>query len=662
MIKGRVEEFFGKDSPLRTENGGGFRYEERPQQAQMAAAVAEAMDSCTNLCVEAPTGVGKTFAYLVPAVLYAKQQQRAVIISTHTINLQEQIISHDIPRLERMLGCEINAVVAKGKSNYLCMRRYYEAIDTAQDLIAYDGTSGDLARLVKWAERTRTGEFTEMKRQISPMLKSQVCGEWGNCPGSKCDFFKKCHVQRAKRAVMNAEIIIANHAKFFSALALDAEKAKQNNGHLGDDEKALPEYCAVILDEGHTVEETASSHLGHTVDTLTLRSILNKLYSPEKKTGLFADSAFAQEQQQISEARKRVEAFFKSLDEWLLLPGNEENPLCYRTPNHIPHWLEDTFNELLSMLNRQQTLECDDSRKAELNSVVTLLSEANQTMGAFFSMSLPDHVYWFDRFNQRTGEISLNIVPVDVSNALQEFLFDKPPVIITSATLAVNGDISYFQRRIGFTDAKPLILDSPFDYGKQVKMYIGGSLPEPTGDGIVERYIPHLEHFLTATRGHAFVLFTSYSAMNRTADRMQGFFKREKLELLLQGERLHPRQMLEEFRESPNAVIFGTSSFWTGVDVPGDALINVIITKLPFSVPTHPLTKARCERIEAQGGNAFFDYSVPEAVLKFRQGFGRLIRTQEDKGIVVVLDSRIITKRYGQAFLNSIPECPTENF
>ena len=193
------------------------------------------------------------------------------------------------------------------------------------------------------------------------------------------------------------------------------------------------------------MEETASSHLGHTVDTLTLRAMLNKLYSPEKKTGIFADNAFAQEQQRITEARKRVEAFFKSLDEWLQLPGNEENPLCYRTPNHIPHWLEGTFNEILSMLDRQQTIECDDARKAELNSIITMLKEANQTMADFFSMSLPDHVYWFDRFSQRSGEISLNIVPVDVSNALQEYLFCKPPVIITSATLAVNGDISIWR-------------------------------------------------------------------------------------------------------------------------------------------------------------------------------------------------------------------------
>ena len=627
----------------------------------MAAAVADAMDSCTNLCVEAPTGVGKTFAYLVPAVLYAKQQQKAVIISTHTINLQEQIITHDIPRLEKMLNCDINAVVAKGKGNYLCLRRFYESIDTAQYLIAFDGTSGDLARLTKWANLTKTGDFSEMKRQISPLLKSQVCGEWGNCPGPNCDYYKACHVQRAKRAVMNAEIIIANHAKFFSALALDEAKARQN-GELHDDEKALPDYCAVILDEGHTVEDAASNHLGFTTDSISIKAILNKLYNPEKNTGVFAGAQYNKEQQMLRDAKTRVEAFFDSLDQWLSLPGNNELPLRYNTPNHIPHWLEDTFTELLSNLEKLKAQEDDEARKAEMNSALEMLTEANDTMSKFFSMSLPDHVYWFDRLNQRSGDISLNIVPIDVSNVLQFYLYNKPPVIITSATLAVNGDISYFQRRIGFTNSTPLILDSPFDYGRQVKMYIGRSLPEPSGDRIVDNYIPHLEHFLTLTNGHAFVLFTSYAVMDRTAEKMEAFFRKKKIELLLQGDRLHPRQMLEEFRKSKNAVIFGTASFWTGVDVPGDALINVIITKLPFSVPTHPLTKARCDRIEAQGGNSFSDYSIPEAVLKFRQGFGRLIRTQEDQGIVVVLDSRIVTKRYGQAFLNSIPECPMEVF
>ena len=643
-----TNKFFGSESPMLMTSGG-FHYEPRPQQAAMANAVAEAMEGGYNLCVEAPTGIGKTFAYLVPAYYQSQETGKPVIISTHTINLQEQIISRDIPLLEKMLGVEINAVVAKGRSNYLCLRRFGNLVNVDQELMALDAVGVELKRLQQWAATTETGDRSEMTRGISSQLWNNVCSERGNCLGGKCDFFKRCFVQKARRAIFSADIIVMNHAKFFSSLALAQE------ANVSEQDAQLPDYSAVVLDEGHTLEETASNHLGMKAESFELKYMLGRLYSATSKTGILMQDSDADSRNLTLECRRISDSFFDSLTEWVLNQG--VNPLRYSTPNHIQNYLDAPINKLLAALKKLIEKEDDETRKAEMTSVSEDLAEFNNVLETFFTMALPDDVYWFECSGDR-GDMSLNIVPIDVAPVLSNLLFAKKPVIVTSATLAVNGSISYFQQRVGCPDAKSLVLDSPFDFPKQVSVHIASSLPDPNSELFSRQAVIYIERFLRMTDGRAFVLFTSYGMMRGIAKAMQNFFEEEKMTLLMQGEDLSPKKMLEEFRNSPRSVIFGTSSFWTGVDVPGDALQNVIITKLPFAVPDHPLTEARNQLVEQRGGRPFFEISVPEAVLKFRQGFGRLIRTKEDTGIVVILDSRIVTKNYGKQFLNSIPQCP----
>ena len=662
MVKEQTESFFGADSPLRNANATdkfAFKYEPRQQQVDMAYAVADAFDNHENLCIEAPTGVGKTFAYLVPAFFHACQTEKPVVITTHTISLQDQILNRDIPLLAKFLNVKIDAVVAKGRSNYLCLRKLNQIADMDQSLLPDDNITGDLGRLVSWAEKTKTGDHTDMNRPISPQLWNAVCCERGNCLNGQCPFFTSCFLMAARRRIGKARIIIANHAFFFAALATDARLATRPDAESHEREKLLPDFSALVIDEGHTLEDAAANHLGIRADSFTIRRILGRLYSDERKTGLLAAERFSEARELVVDARRRATLFFSSLLNWME-PQNK-NPLRYFVPNHIENYLAAPFAKLEKSLSAFADNEEDAAVKTELECLKDAIEEQHMALDVFFTMARQDFVYWMEIFGREKNDISFNCIPVDVSPLLAEQVFNKPPVIVTSATLAVNGNIQYFMGRIGAVNAKSMILDTPFDFKHQVQTYIAKNMPDPRDlDAFLDKAEGHLRHFLALTNGRTFVLFTSYNMMNNLAKRMEAFFNENNLTLLLQGDGLPTLKMIEKFKSTERAVIFGTSSFWTGVDVPGDALSSVIIMRLPFANPDHPLELARTERTTALGKNAFFDYTVPEAVLKFRQGFGRLIRTKDDTGIVVILDSRIIQKRYGQSFLHSIPECPVK--
>ncbi|MGI5924230.1 MAG: ATP-dependent DNA helicase [Lentisphaeria bacterium] len=661
-----TEAFFGAESPLRSVGGAkaGFLYEPRPQQAAMAKAVAEALADEANLCVEAPTGVGKTFAYLVPAYYHALATGKPVIVSTHTINLQEQIIGRDIPLLEKILDVEIRAEVAKGRGNYLCLRRLNQLADTDQALLPDESILGELGRLLRWAEKTRSGDRGDFPGSLSSALWSNVCCERGTCTNKQCNFYRSCFLMKVRRSVHQAQIVVANHALFFSALAMGQDGG--GTGCAAESEQGmdsiLPSYSAVVLDEGHTLEDCAASHLGLRADSFVILRQLSRLYSDERKAGmLMAESAVAA-RAAVSDCRRRATLFFQRLNEWLA--DQYQNPLRYTVPGHISNYLAEPLRRLDYELRQLIQREDDQASKQELTAVADELKEQCAALDSFFTMELPEYVYWFERMGRDGQDISFNVVPVDVAPIMRDMLFSNPPVIITSATLAVDGNINYFQHRLGAEEARTLILDTPFDFSRQVTLHICDHMPDPRAatDAFQDEAAKYIQHYLRLTRGRAFVLFTSYSMMHEIAMRLEDFCAEEKLTMLVQGEGLTPRKMLESFKETEGAVILGTASFWTGVDVPGDALSNVIITRLPFAVPDHPLCAARSEKAAREGRNSFFDYSLPDAVLKFRQGFGRLIRSKDDTGIVVVLDSRIVTKRYGRVFLNSIPACPVEMF
>ncbi len=655
-LRDQVEAFFGCETPLkRAPEFGGRPYEERPQQREMAFQIAACLESGRHLFAEAPTGIGKSFAYLIPAIFLARSAGKPVVISTHTIALQEQLIHKDIPLLQQLVDTPFSATLAKGRENYLCQRRLANSQGGSQDFLPSLELMPEIARIAKWAETTRDGSRAGLEFKPGRQTWASVCSEPGVCP---CDQVpdKQCFFQKARRELYASDIIVANHALLCADFAM--RRDSQN------EQRILPDYAALIIDEAHTFEEVAATHLGLRLSSFSVSLVLNRLYNPRKQRGLLAHAQGKPAQAAAISAQDRTERFFQRLRLWL--EEQDENPLTYRDAGHIPNVLAEPWSALADALKALEAQpDLDNDLRRELKAVRLRLLELRDKLDCFLKLNMENCVYWFERYGRELHHISLNVVPIEVNKILRELLFGQEfAVLMTSATMAVNNKLDYFRERLGCDDAETLTLDSPFDFREQVQLYLPYSeLPDPREtDDFIEACCGQIKHFIGLTGGKAFVLFTNYSAMNTVADLLRDFFAENKLRLMVQGRDLQRSRMLEIFREEINSVIFGAASFWMGVDVPGEALSNVIITRLPFPVPSHPLVAAICERLEARGLSPFRDYSLPEAVLKFRQGFGRLIRSRDDHGIIVVLDPRIIRKGYGQVFLNSIPDCQRQVF
>ena len=649
-IRTLTQAFFGDETPLlRAPEVGGRPYERRPQQTAMAGGIAEAFAAGEHLCVEAPTGVGKTFAYLVPAVHLAHARGLPVVISTHTISLQEQIIQKDLPVLQALLDVECKAALAKGRSNYLCLRRFHALAGGEQTYLPSAGLMPEVELLRGWTEATADGSLSDLDEEPSPPLWGAVCAEVGNCLNARCTFYQRCFLQQARRRLGGVHLVVVNHALFFADLAMKVAAGSIDGG-------VLPRYAAVVLDEGHMVEDTAASHLGLRLTNYGLRRALTRLYHPRRHRGLLSDVISTDARLAAIDAHEKSERFFRRIIDWL--EPQEANPLRYTRPGHVPDLLavplERLERELLT-----ESRDSDDDRGKELQAIAGQIHEFRLGLHSFVDMTLPERVYWFERSGQEQQNLALCALPIEVAPVLRETLFGQDfTVVVTSATLAVGGRLDYFQGRIGAEEACTLLLDSPFDFERQVTLYVPLEMPNPKDtDAFVPAACGHIRSFLLKTEGKAFVLFTSYRMMREMADELTEFFQKAGIRLLVQGEGVPRSQMLELFRQDVHSVIFGTDSFWMGVDVPGEALSNVTIVKLPFPVPDHPLVAAREEMIVSRGGRAFWHYALPEAILKFRQGFGRLIRSRDDEGIVVVLDNRILRSGYGKLFLESLPPC-----
>ena len=648
----RVSSFFDQEGPLRrTFSANGKNYEERPQQKVMAKTIADCFVHGEHLCVEAPTGVGKSFAYLVPAIYFSKLTDQPVVISTNTIALQEQLINRDIPVVKQLLETPFTATLAKGRENYLCVARLRNATEQGQIFLPSDDLLPDIQRILEWSKHTLDGSRSDLEFIPSGKTWAVVCSEFGNCPFEMNRQSQQCFFMRARKQLCNADIIVTNHALFSVDLAM--RRQTDNN------QSILPDYCAVIIDEAHCFEDVSATHLGIKVTSGSVLFLLNRLYNPRTNRGLLVKLQRSEVRRAAVAAQESAQSFFAYLCTWL--NKQDKNPLVYNTPGHIPNMLSESWITLEKELSAEiQHLNSDDHFALELSNILTRLSDTRQKLDKFLSMDFEDCVYWFEYQLTPSRALSFHIVPIEVSTILKDVLFnDDVCVVLTSATLSFKNDLGYIQKRIGAESSQTLILDSPYDYTDCVDLFVPFSkMPTPKDSSLyADAIAEQIKYFVIKSNGRAFVLFTSYTLMNDIAAKLREFFVMNKMMLMVQGQEYQRSQMLDRFRSDINSVIFGTDSFWMGVDVPGESLSNVIIVKLPFAVPSHPLISARFDRIQKNGGNAFWDYSLPEAVIKFRQGIGRLIRSRSDSGMIVVLDPRIIRTSYGQVFLESIPDC-----
>src|SRR5271155_1078522 len=626
-------------------------FEYRPQQQAMAAAVARACQDRTHLIVEAGTGVGKSLAYLVPAIFHALAEGRKALVSTHTINLQEQLFHKDIPLVQKLLPTEFKAVLLKGRQNYLCPRRLERAMSHGGELFA-SREQEEIKRIWKWSHQTRDGTLSDLDPAPDPQVWLQVCSEPHVCTPRTCGLGTECFYQRARKEADVAKVLVLNHSLFFNFLA-GAEGELEERGYLFHND-------FIIFDEAHTLESVAARHLGLEISHGSLRYLLHRLFHPRTQKGIVAALRSGDAMKLVLEAEDEADLFFDKLERSLDFKRSKE--LRLREPGIAANSLDLPLARLYrNLADAAREIE-DEIFKAEVQEAAGRGGGRGGGLGEFLGQTRTEHVYGVEKNERKDTRLTLTAAPIDVAPQLRKLLF-RPDntAIMTSATLAVGDGLRYFVNRIGGEDAATLQVDSPFDYARQMRVFIPRKMPEPAARDAYESALAHwIRHFVSMTQGKAFVLFTSYQTMQKLAESLASFFKSEKITCLVQGGALPRHRMLQKFKEDRDSVLFGTDSFWQGVDVPGESLSNVILTRLPFAVPDHPLTQAKCERIIERGGDAFREFSLPEAILKFRQGVGRLIRTQQDKGIVVILDNRVLTKPYGKAFLAVLPKCPVE--
>jgi len=688
-----IEEFFKEEGVLAKLIPN---YELRPQQQEMAGKIADAFNESHFLIAEAGTGVGKSMAYLLPAVEFASRNRTSgqrVVISTNTKNLQEQLFFKDIPTVYRATKGKFTAALLKGRANYLCLEKWHTVMTDMNQRLSQDERSRILP-LVIWVRETRTGDIAEnaaFQLERNWGLWRKLIAEGAHCPGRSCKFYDECFLMKAREQARKADIVIINHSLLFSDLATG--------------NSVLDTYGHLIMDEAHNIEKSASEYLGIRVSFWDFRNIYHRLYEEEPKRsgalqqldlrvsrGRIAKDDLEGIQKQLQfvkrasvQLKEKVQIFYNALSQQLrarYMPqggaGSEENRVRYFKGfkhfktlsveiDNIQHALQELTKKLNRLVDHLSDLEDDsfefqDQLTRELIAIETDASTLRVSFDFCLKAEEDKYVYWLDiPRNERNNDIILHAVPLDIAHLLKDKLFnDLKTGIFTSATLAVNRSFDYFMNRTGLDllssrTVEGVQLGSPFDFRKQLMLGVLDFLPDPRNAEFTSAVVETIKKIHAQHRTGMLVLFTNYGMLNRVYEEMKTHFDAERVLLLAQGKSGSRTNLINQFRENRDSVLLGTDSFWEGIDVPGEALELLFIPKLPFDVPSDPLIAARMEEIKKRGGNPFFEYSVPEAIIKFRQGFGRLIRAKSDFGAVLVGDNRLSRMQYGKQFLNSLP-------
>ena len=634
-----------------------LRLEHRPQQEAMARAVAAAFAADQPLLFEAGTGVGKSLAYLLPGIIHAVDQTRQLIVSTHTIALQEQLDRNDLPLCRRIFASDealerygaFKSAVLVGKANYLCTTRLAAALQDKNELIPTP-EHAELQRIAAWAETSAEGLRHELNPPPSHDVWDMVNADSSSCSRKYCDC-NRCFYQRARARLRDAHVIIVNHSLLFTHIAAGgaAEKGGARGVLFPDD--------FLVVDEAHTMPEVATEHSGLRLSSYGTDRLLKHLYNPKTKRGLLQKFGDATDRQLVQDALDAARQFFSFLEERLL---SQQPIVRVREEGFAEPWLEAPLLALHKAL-RSRADKLDDGRERD-----ELLEQAGRVktyqtgLRQFLTVADPDqHVYWVERSGRKQTIVTLRTAPIDVAPFIREHILQRDvSVVCTSATLAIGGQMEPFQRRIGAERVNTAVEHSPFDFERCFRTYVATDVPLPTAQDArlaLDVLIDYIDFCTRRTQGGTLVLFTSYADMRAVAQALEPIYDGAHRPFFMQGRDLSRTELAQQLKAAGNGVLFGTESFWTGIDVPGDALSQVIITRLPFEVPTHPILEARTEWIRDRGGNPFNELTLPDALVKFRQGIGRLIRTKRDRGVVTLLDSRVVQKPYGRWFLECLP-------